>query len=465
MSSLPPYEKRSTFVQSSSLSSEEQSMINDFLRSSKLHPLDKNFEHLVQNFIRENIIPLRADSFKQQYGLDDNSMQLLLPMLQYGNSEQDIAKYIQELIGKQLDIQREDTALDRNVQAQIRNGINPNLSGVQADSTAVQSPVGDFVSSSGFASNGGSVSMSDRFSKVSSDMLRFLTFGLQTYSVVSGNLAQVGSLLAGFADNDVLNAPVTDDGVVTDVDSFIAEQIANRGLKGRKAKIYAREVASRINSLPSILSRLKTGADIEGEKTRLFESKVRNSPDNLANLRDFVTAQLATNAKMQSIDLEIAKRKEEWLIAHPNATAEELDAQLRGVIAESKEKVANASRAQHLDNIAGIQEETAGIERDIKQNEKEVSDAEKSVSILKSQIREKELEGIDYMIDFCKKFEMLDTEFDNYTSMGYSSRRAYDNDKYRYKRYKKYIDEYYRGRKESNNTKISVNTPVGSVSF
>lgn len=408
-----------------------------------------------------------SSTLKSQYGLSDDDISLIMPMLMAGSTDSEILSYINQLKASHIDESKNSTSSQLQDLRDV--GYNPDLSGSVPSFNPSQTPVGSF-DFSDLPSSGGSGSLSSKFTDIAGLVLKTMSFGLQTYGFVSGNVLQQIKAISDFADSDIANLVGNDTGVVENVDDAISKMIASRGLTGNKAKKYASYVASRINSTLNVTSRLRQSSD---KAVALYDSKVngfKSSDDYINQVIRYISATQQEQTIMAEYDLKIAQAKQVWLDEHPDVTAEELDLALANKHSESRKLSAEADRAVSDANKAEIDAGTASINQGIasenlKQEQSNTGRviSDNDVNKLKNDIRKIELEGIDEMLAFCKYWEKLHAEKNGWFSMGYSSRKDYDDDQHRYKKYKKAVREYYKNQNSKDNS-VSLNTGFGSIS-
>lgn len=404
-------------------------------------PTSDETKNVISNWQKEYL-----SNLKSQYGLSESDLALLKPALMAGASDSEILSYVNELTASH---QSEDkNSVSSQLNEQRSAGYNPDLAGSLPSSGGSLVPgISGLLNSADLPSSGGSASLSGKFTDVAGLVLKTMSFGLQAYGVVSNSLMASASMLNGFATEDVLKAAADENGIVGNVEEQIANLIRSRGLHGRKAKQYASYVAANINSAAAITGRLRGATDMNNA---LYDSKIaafKASPEYISSVTDFLRDTQATQASMAAYDLKIAKAKDEYLAAHPDMPAEELELALRGKRAtttdlENKAKISGEQLKQEESNTAAVQ-------------------SDNSVRILKNKIRKIELDGINEMIRFCLEYERK-----NINSPRWAQKMFNSPEDVKYRNYKRMINEYYRGRDDKSGVHGSVGVPgFGSLSF
>ena len=442
-------------VSDSSMTPEERKGLQDYINSNGWITNSQDMTDVIRKFFESTIAPNRLKNYQSQYGLSDSDLDLLKPLLGWnsGYSEADILKYINELTAShQID---DKNSFANQISEQRAAGYNPDLSG-SAPSVSGSSVPGigaaGLINTADLPSSGGSASLSGKFTEVAGLVLKTMSFGLQAYGLVSNSLIQSASLLDGFASSDALNALADENGVVQDVEGAISDLVASRGLKGKRARQYAGFLSSRINSAASITGRLNNMSDKEKAFYDYRINKFKSGNDYIDSVTQFLMQTQQQQTKLAEYDNMIAASKLEWLKEHPDVPAEELELALRGKRAATSEAESKALDAANNAGISGEELKQAKSNTGVVLNENEVKN-------LQSKLRKIELEGIDAMIEFCKEYE---AEYQHYPRWWHS---IDNSDKgFKYRNYKKAINEYYRRDKDSHGLSVGVKK-LGSISL
>lgn len=377
------------------------------------------------------------DALSQEFDLNEQQLNLLRSsgLWSYG----DLTKYVNELLTSQYsqederayneskrDEQRE---YDEGEVARMRaRGQNPDLLGISGSSgdplTASGSIFPESASLQKVLSGG---SLSESFNSVLGNVLRLATFGVNSYGVISNSLMEQGLKIAGLAMSDLPSFAGDAEGKVQDVESVIADAIRSRGFRagGRKASIYAQTLRRNINSLPSILKRVSDAGSYHKALSDYKLASFQSTDEYTSKITRALELAAETKVKLQEIDFQNAKDKEQFLLDHPNYTAEILDAELRSKVASADASEAQA-RGQRLDNAGKvIQNEISNEKLKQEQQQTEVGESDKGVRELDNRIKTRTIEGFDMMIEFCRKYE--EEQF-NFAPNRYSPERRAWND-------------------------------------
>lgn len=356
---------------------------------------------------------IRSQSIKNissEYGLDDKQQNLLSTAGL--TNQRAVEQYVNNLLSQQYSVEDErryNEGLrdeqrkydEQQIQRMRQAGLNPDLLGVGEGSSPI-SGNGSIYPSSGVRLDSAGGSLSQTFAKVSGVILQLASFGLQAYSTVSGSLMKSALFATGLAETDLKNVPFNGmTGEVENVDDIIARGIAARGLRGRAARAYAAEVSARINTMDEVAKRLHSSNALKDEQ---FQSRLRTDEyynNTLKLLRD----KQETEMKMAAYDLEIARQKEEFIKNHPEYTADSLETALAQSQANLKgTQLDNAGKALANENQA-TQNAIAQENLTQEQAETDVKTSNAEVAKLKNEIERIRIEGLDEMIEFCRKYE------------------------------------------------------------
>lgn len=363
---------------------------------------------------------IRSQSFKNissQYGLDDKQQNLLSTAGL--TNQRAVEQYVNNLLSQQYSVEDErryNEGLrdeqrkydEQQVQRMRQAGLNPDLLGVSESGSPI-SGNGSIYPSSGVRLDSAGGSLSQTFAKVSGVILQLASFGLQAYSTVSGSLMKSALFATGLAETDLKNVPFNGTtGEVENVDDIIARGIAARGLRGRAARAYAAEVSARINTMDEVAKRLHSSNVLKDEQ---FQSRLRTDEyynNTLKLLRD----KQETEMKMAAYDLEIARQKEEFIKNHPEYTAESLEialaqsqANLKGTEFDNAGKALDNAGKALANEQQTIQNAIARENLSQEQAETDVKTSNAEVAKLKNEIERIRIEGLDEMIEFCRKYE------------------------------------------------------------
>lgn len=394
-----------------------------------------------------------VEQYKNNYGLSDDEVQLLAPMILAGYSQDEIIKYLTDT--RAMYEEREYNSESEQVSRMRAAGLNPDLLGLgdASETDSVEAPA-----HAPLPSEGGKGTLGARFLQMSGQILQFATFGLNAYGVISDRVISESMSLAGFADSDVLTVLGDKSGRVLDVQSQIDRLIGSRGFKGNRAKKYGELVRQRINSLPAMFSRVKSSSDMQSEQYNGKINSFKNSDEYVDNMIQFLSAQSVKQLAIEKLDMVEKQQILKFLEDHPDYNAEKLDAELRKVKAdagkaEADEAISRIGIGTASSNAAKAASDAAKAESDViiaeeraRQEQSNSSEIESSnaVSKLKSELLQTELEGYQEMIDFCNEWERNIANTSPRLREDYRLKHVEDHNKYR--AYKRLIRKHYKGK-------------------
>lgn len=306
-----------------------------------------------------------ANALKAQYGLNDNQIQLLLPILTstYGIVTPEIRTYINEMISAQqtLDYNSESAVTGRQRAA----GYNPDLAaGAPGEGTGEIPGIG----STGGSAIGSGSNMLDsgkaRAKEIAGIFMQCAAFGLQTYTTMhtlGGAQLAEGAAAAGA---DIMNLPGDENGVITDVQGELNNLLSGRTFRSKKERTsYIQEVMRRINALDVATARMNLKSAHDKAKYENTISAAKVTPQYLKNAVAIV--EKAQEIELLGVQTDSLKKQLflEYLEKNPEMTEDILMSKLQGANVQKTEAEAKGAEIENRLTAAEAKSAEAEAER------------------------------------------------------------------------------------------------------
>lgn len=326
-----------------------------------------------------------AKALKAQYGLTDNQIQLLLPILTstYGIVTPEIRSYINEMISAQqtLNYNSESAVVGRQRAA----GYNPDLAGSAPGEGSGEIPG---IGSTGGSAVGSGSSLLDsgkaRAKEIAGIFMQCAAFGLQTYTTMhtlgGAQLAEG----AAAASADILNIAGDESGIVTDVQGALSNLLNGRTFRSKKERTgYIQEAMRRINALDVATTRMNMKSARDKAKYESTISAAKVTPQYLKNAVAIV--EKAQEIELLGVQTDSLKKQLflEYLEKNPEMTEEILMSKLQG---------ANVQKAEAEAKGAEIENRLTAAEAKGAEAEAERKESDAGIVKLKNEITKADLE-------------------------------------------------------------------------